>query len=92
MRFIPYQIFAQAQDRYGWTCLHHALSLSNPGPATAAWIAAALALPGVAVLREAALRDLASASAAILAEAEALDSRLELFRGDEDEALVKELA
>jgi hypothetical protein len=79
----------QAQDRNGWTCLHHALSLPDPGPDAAAWIATALDLPGVAVLREpeAALCDHASEQAAMLAEAEALDFRLELFRGDA--ALVK---
>jgi hypothetical protein len=76
----------QVRDRNGWTCLHHALSLSNPSPAAAAWIAAALALPGVAALRETAILDLAaSASAGALARA---DAALEPFRGAEDAAKV----
>ena len=69
----------QTRDRDGWTCLHHYLSLPDPSPAAAAWIAAALALPGVAALREAALRELASA---------APSAELELFRGDTDAAQV----
>jgi hypothetical protein len=80
----------QARDRNGWTCLHHALSLPNPGPATVAWIAAALSLPGVAALQEAALRDLSEDLAVMSAKAAGEQhSRLELFRGDEDAALVK---
>ena len=78
------------RDRNGWTCLHHALSLPDPGPATVAWIAAALSLPGVAALREAALCDLASDPAVMSTDAAAAQhSRLELFRGNEDAALVK---
>jgi hypothetical protein len=69
----------------GWTCLHHALSLPDPSPAAAAWIAAALALPGIAALREEALRDLASCPAEPSLEAEALT----LFRGDAGAAQVR---
>ncbi len=70
----------QARDREGWTCLHLALSLSNQSPSASTWIATALDLPGIAELRETALRDLASHAA------EALP--LELFRGVEGSAQV----
>ena len=72
----------QARDNDGWTCLHYALSLPDPSPAAAAWIAAALELQGVASLRETALRDIASAPAATAATA------LELYRGNTDAAQV----
>jgi hypothetical protein len=71
------------RDRNGWTCLHHALSLPDPSPAAAAWITAALALPGIAALREEALRDLASVEAEAVA--------LELFRGDAGAAQVRQV-
>ncbi len=69
------------RDFSGWTCLHYALSLPDPSPAAAAWIAAALALPGIAALREEALRDLASVEAEPVA--------LELFRGSTGAAQVR---
>jgi hypothetical protein len=71
-------------DRSGWTCLHYALSLPNPSPAAAAWITAALALPGIAELQEAALLDLASDPSATPVEA----APLELWRGVDDAAKV----
>jgi hypothetical protein len=77
---------AQARDRDRWTCLHHALSLPDPSPAAAAWIDAALALPGVALLRETALRDIASVPAVMPATA------LELHRGDTNAAQVMLIA
>jgi hypothetical protein len=75
------------RDRNGWTCLHHALNLPDPSPAAVAWIDAALALPGIAALREEALRDLASCPAEPLVEAEAL----KLFRGDAGAAQVRQV-
>ncbi len=69
------------RDFSGWTCLDHALSLPDPSPAAAAWIAAALALPGTAALREEALRDLATVEAEPVA--------LELFRGSAGAAQVR---
>ncbi len=76
------------RDRNGWTCLHHALSLPDPSPAAAAWITAALALPGIAqaALWEEALRDLDSRPAEPSVEAEEL--RLKLFRGEAGAAQV----
>ncbi len=74
----------QVRDRNGYTCLHHALSLPDPSPDAADWIAAALALPGVAALREPALHELASDPAAMSLEA----APFELFRGKGDAAQV----
>jgi hypothetical protein len=73
------------RDCSGWTCLHHALSMPYQSPASTAWIVTALALPGVAALREAALSDLASTAADTRAEA----APLALFRGKADGAQVK---
>jgi hypothetical protein len=65
------------RDRVGWTCLHHALSLKDPSPSAAAWIATALTLPSGAMLLETALQDLADA-------VEVEVGMLEHFRGNED--------
>ncbi len=75
---------AQAQDRDGWTCLHHALSLPNPSPAAAAWISAALALPGAGALHNMALRDIASGPTSMTVNA----TSLQLFQGDTNAAQV----
>jgi hypothetical protein len=64
--------------------MHHALSLPDPSPAAAAWIATAVALPGVAALRETTLRDIASDPAAMSVGV----SALKLHRGDDNAAQV----
>jgi hypothetical protein len=79
---------AQARDRDGMTCLHHALSLPDPSPAASAWIAAALALPDAAELHKIALSDITSGSATISAHVTAL----ELYRGDVNAAQVMLIA
>jgi hypothetical protein len=75
---------AQARDSTGWTCLHHALSLPDPSPAATAWITTALALQGVAEMREDALHDVALDPAALKKG----EANLQLFRGEENAAQV----
>jgi hypothetical protein len=74
----------QAHNHDGLTSLHHALSLYDPSPTAAAWISAALSLPGIAKLRDIVLHDISSGPAAMNAD----ETALELYRGDSNAAKV----